>query len=85
MKNRFILCVVLLNLVTAISAQNPQAVLIADSLQQVSLFDSDGWGGTPQAWTLQEHLDGVASNDDLVALSQRSRPCRGFQTAGGSL
>lgn len=73
MKNRLILCVVLLNFVTAISAQNAQAVLIADSLQRVSLFDSDGWGGTPQAWTLQEHLDGVASNDDLVALARGHR------------
>ena len=64
------LWMVMLNLVTAVLAQNPKAVLIADSLTRVSLYDNNGWGGTPLAWTLQEHLNEVASNDDLVALAR---------------
>ena len=67
------LCAVILNLVTAVLAQNAQTVLIADSLTSVSLGDSNGWGGVPMAWTLQEHLDSVSSNDDLVALARGHR------------
>ena len=73
MKKRFMLCAVILNLVTAVLAQNAQAVLIADSLTSVSLYDDNGWGGVPMAWTLQEHLDSVSSNDDLVALARGHR------------
>lgn len=54
-------------------AQNAKTVLIADSLTSVSLSDGDGWGGTPKAWTLQKHLNEVASNDDLVALARSHR------------
>ena len=67
------LCVVMLSLVTAVLAQNAKAVLIADSLTSVSLYDDNGWGSTPMAWTLQEHLNEVASNDDLVALARSHR------------
>ena len=63
------ICVVMLSLVTAAFSQNPKAVLIADSLTRVSLYGDNGWGGTPVDWTLQEHLNEVASNDDLVALA----------------
>ena len=73
MKKRFLLCVVMLSLVTVILAQNAKAVLIADSLTSVSLFDNNGWGGTPEEWTLQEHLNEVSSNDDLVALARSHR------------
>lgn len=67
------LCVVMLNLVTAAFSQNAKAVLIADSLTRVSLYDNNGWGGTPLEWTLQEHINEVASNDDLVALARSHR------------
>ena len=59
MKIQLMLCVVMLNLVTAVSAQNPKAVLIADSLTRASLYDDNGWGGTPLEWTIQEHLNEV--------------------------
>ena len=64
---------VILNIVTIVLAQSTESVLIADSLTSVSLYDNNGWGGTPKAWTLQERLNGVASNDDLVALSRNHR------------
>lgn len=67
------LCMVMFNIVTTILAQNAKAVLIADSLTRVSLYDNNGWGGTPQAWTLQEQLNEVASNDDLVTLAHSHR------------
>ena len=73
MKKRLIFCVAMLSLVTAAFAQNAKAVLIADSLTSVSLYDNNGWGGTPKAWTLQEHLNEVATNDDLVALARSHR------------
>ena len=73
MKKRLIFCVAMLSLVTAAFAQNTKAVLVADSLTRVSLYDDNGWGGTPMAWTLQEHLNEVASNDDLVALARSHR------------
>ena len=38
---------------------------IANSLKEVSLYDHDGWGGTPQAWKIQQQLDQAASNDWL--------------------
>lgn len=68
--NRFILSILLLFVTCYVKAQNTKAVLIADSLTKVSLFDNDGWGDTPKAWTLQEQLNEVASNDDLVALAR---------------
>ena len=73
MEKRIFVCIVILNLVTAALAQNANAILIADSLTSVSLYDNNGWGGTPKAWTLQEHLNGVATNDDLVALARKHR------------
>ena len=73
MKKRLLLCMVMLNLISAAFSQNAKAVLIADSLTRVSLYDNNGWGGTPLAWTLQEHLNEVASNDDLVALARSHR------------
>ena len=73
MKKRLLLCMVMLNLISAVFSQNAKAVLIADSLTRVSLYDNNGWGGTPLAWTLQEHLNEVASNDDLVALARSHR------------
>ena len=73
MKKRLMLCVVMLSIVTAVLAQDAKAVLVADSLTRVSLYDDNGWGGTPMAWTLQEHLNEVASNDDLVALARSHR------------
>ena len=67
------LCVVMLSLVTAVLAQDAKVVAIADSLTRVSLYDNNGWGGAPKAWTLQEHLKKMASNDDLVALARSHR------------
>ena len=64
---------VMLNLVTAVMAQNTKVVAIADSMPCVSHYDNNGWGGTPIAWTLQEHLNKAASNDDLVALARSHR------------
>lgn len=73
MKKRLLLCMVMLNLVTAVFSQNAKAMLIADSLTSVSLYDDNGWGGTPLEWTLQERINEVASNDDLVALARSHR------------
>lgn len=73
MKKRLMFCAVMLSLVTAAFAQNTKVVLVADSLTRVSLYDDNGWGGTPKAWTLQEHLNEVATNDDLVALARSHR------------
>jgi hypothetical protein len=73
MKKRLMLCVVMLSIVTAVLAQDAKVVAIADSLTRVSLYDNNGWGGTPMAWTLQEHLNEVATNDDLVALARSHR------------
>ena len=73
MKKRILLCMVMLNFITAVLAQNAKAVAIADNLTMVSLYDNNGWGRTPKAWTLQEHLNEVASNDDLVALARSHR------------
>lgn len=67
------LCVVMLSIVTAVLAQDAKVVAIADSLTRVSLYDNNGWGGTPVEWTLQEHLNKVATNDDLVALARSHR------------
>ena len=67
------LCVVMLSIVTAVLAQDAKVVAIADSLTRVSLYDNNGWGGAPKAWTLQEHLKKMASNDDLVALARSHR------------
>ena len=73
MKKRLMLCVVMLSIVTAVLAQDAKVVAIADSLTRVSLYDNNGWGGAPKAWTLQEHLNKVATNDDLVALARSHR------------
>lgn len=73
MKKRLIFCAVMLSLVTAAPAQNAKAVLVADSLTRASLYDDNGWGGTPVEWTLQEKLKKIASNDDLVALARSHR------------
>ena len=70
MKKRILLCMVMLNLFTALLAQNAKAVAIADSIPCISHYDNNGWGGTPIGWTLQEHLNKAASNDDLVALAR---------------
>ena len=64
---------VMLYLVTAVLAQNAKAVAIADNLTMVSRYNNNGWGGAPKAWTLQEQLNEVASNDDLVALARSHR------------
>ena len=73
MKKRLMFCVAMLSIVTAVLAQDAKVVAIADSLTRVSLYDNNGWGGTPKAWTLQEHLNKVATNDDLVALARSHR------------
>lgn len=43
-------------------------MVLADSLKALSLYDNNGWGGTPKEWTWQEQLKAVATNDDLVLL-----------------
>lgn len=73
MKKRLMLCVVMLSIVTAVLAQDAKVVAIADSLTRVSRYNNNGWGDTPEAWTLQEHLKKMASNDDLVALARSHR------------
>ena len=73
MKKRLLLCMVMLNLFTAVLAQNAKVMTIADNLTMVSRYDNNGWGSTPKAWILQEQLNEVASNDDLAALARSHR------------
>ena len=63
----------MLNLFTAVLAQNAKVMAIADNLTMVSRYDNNGWGSTPKAWILQEQLNEVASNDDLAALARSHR------------